>query len=125
MRGLVLVAHGSRREASNDEVRRITAALAEQADRRFEHVGFAFLEILAPTIGDGIEAALRAGAREVVVLPYFLSAGRHVAEDIPAAVVRTRRSHPDARIRIAPHLGRAPGLTETLLDLADSSSDPL
>jgi sirohydrochlorin ferrochelatase len=125
MRSLLLVAHGSRRETSNDEVRGIAAALAEQAGRRFEHVGYAFLEILAPTIGDGIEAALRAGASEVVVLPYFLSAGRHVAEDIPAAVERTRRSHPGARIRIAPHLGRAPGLTETLLDLADSSSDPL
>jgi sirohydrochlorin ferrochelatase len=119
MRSLLLVAHGSRREASNEEVRNLATALAEQAGSRFGHVGCAFLEIAEPSIPDGIEAAVQAGAGELVVLPYFLSAGRHVAEDIPAEVDRKRREHPEVRMRMAPYLGQAGELVRVLLDLSE------
>lgn len=121
MRSLLLVAHGSRREASNDEIRKLAEALAGQAGTRFGQVACAFLEIAEPSIPDGIEAAVRAGATEVVVLPYFLSAGRHVAEDIPAEVGRKQDEHPDVPIRIAPYLGQAETLTSILLDLSSSA----
>jgi sirohydrochlorin ferrochelatase len=122
MRSLLLVAHGSRRAASNEEVRSLAGVLAEQTGDRFEHVGCAFLELAEPSIPDGIEAAVRAGAREVVVLPYFLSAGRHVAEDIPAEVESKRTEYPDICIRIAPYLGQAPALAGILLDLSSDTS---
>jgi sirohydrochlorin ferrochelatase len=82
------------------------------------------LELAEPSIPDGIEAAVKAGAGEVVVLPYFLSAGRHVAEDIPAEVERKQGEHPDVRIRIAPYLGQAEGLTEVLIGLSDQRIMP-
>jgi sirohydrochlorin ferrochelatase len=119
MRSLLLVAHGSRREASNEEIRSLARTLAEQTGTRFGHVRCAFLEIAEPSIQDGIEEAVRSGATEVVVLPYFLSAGRHVADDIPAEVETKRREHPGVRIRIASYLGQAEGLTGILLDLSD------
>ncbi len=119
MRSLLLVAHGSRREASNEEVRGLADALAERAGGRFGHVACAFLEIAEPSIPDGIEAAVRAGASEVVVLPYFLSAGRHVAEDIPFEVNGKQAQHPEVRIRIAPYLGQADDLIGILLGLSD------
>ena len=56
MRSLLLVAHGSRREASNQEIRNLTAALAGRAIGRFGHVGCAFLEIARPSIPEAIEA---------------------------------------------------------------------
>jgi sirohydrochlorin ferrochelatase len=121
MKSLLLVAHGSRRKASNEEIRGLAAVLSEQAGSRFGHVACAFLEIADPSIPDGIEAALRAGASEVIVLPYFLSAGRHVAEDIPAEVERKRAEHPEALIRIAPYLGQAEGLAGILLALSEAA----
>jgi sirohydrochlorin ferrochelatase len=120
MRHLLLVAHGSRREASNEEVRQVAAALAPQAQGRFDTVACAFLEIAAPSIPEGIEMAVRGGATEVVVVPYFLSAGRHVAEDIPREVEGKQREHPQVRIRITPYLGLAGGITGMLLDLANA-----
>ena len=120
MRSLLLVAHGSRREASNEEIQRVAESLARDAGSRFEQVGCAFLEIAEPSIPDAIEKSVRSGADEVVVLPYFLSAGRHVAEDIPAEVRRTQTEHPGVRIRIAPYLGQAEGLARVLLELSDS-----
>jgi sirohydrochlorin ferrochelatase len=117
MKALLLVAHGSRRAASNDEVRELTAQL-RQADGRFQHVACAFLELAEPSIPDGLRQAIAAGAGEVVVLPYFLSAGRHVVTDIPAEVAVVQREHPDVAIRVAPYLGAADGVVQILLQQA-------
>jgi len=117
MKSLLLVAHGSRRGASNDEVR----ALAQQLrniDHGFGQVECAFLELAEPSIPVGIRQAIAAGAREVVVLPYFLSAGRHVATDVPAEVDVVRREYPSVPVRIAPYLGSSAGITGLLLELA-------
>ena len=115
MKALLVVAHGSRRAESNDEVRQLTARLERQADGAYGHVRSAFLELAEPSIPDGLRAAVRAGACEVVVLPYFLSAGRHVVKDIPAAVDSVRREYPDIKITLAPYLGASTGLVELLL----------
>ena len=113
-RGLVLVAHGSRRESSNEEVRFVAAQLTKQAGEKYEMVLSAFLELAEPLIPDGVQQCLDAGMEEVVVLPYFLSAGRHVVEDIPAEVAKVKNTS-NAMVRIAPYLGAARGLSEILL----------
>jgi sirohydrochlorin ferrochelatase len=118
MRHLLVVAHGSRREASNEEVRQLAADLIPRAAGRFDGVSCAFLEIAAPSIPDGIEAAVQAGAGEVVVMPYFLSAGRHVAEDIPREVAGKQSQYPLVHMHVAPYLGLAAGVSDILLDLA-------
>lgn len=118
MRHLLVVAHGSRREASNTEVRQLVVALAPRAAARFDGISCAFLEIAEPSIPDGIEAAVRAGAMEIVIMPYFLSAGRHVAEDIPREVAGKQSEHPQVPMHITPYLGLAPGMPDILLDLA-------
>ena len=117
MKALLLVAHGSRRGASNDEVRDLTRHL-QKVDDSFQHVACAFLELAEPSIPDGLRAAVAAGAAEVVVLPYFLSAGRHVVTDIPAEVAVVQAEHPDVPIRVAPYLGAADGIVQILLQQA-------
>jgi len=115
---MLVVAHGSRRAASNDEIRNLTAQLAGQAGSAFDQVSCAFLELAEPSIPDGLRAAIAAGASEVVVMPYFLSAGRHVVKDIPAEVDSVRAAHPDVSITVAPYLGAAGGLIELMLQQA-------
>ncbi len=115
MKALLVVAHGSRREASNEEVRRLARRVKEVAGDRYGWVEAAFLELAEPSIPEGIHRCLEQGAREVVVLPYFLSAGRHVSEDIPAEVEKARQAHPGSRIRLVPYLGAAAGIAELLL----------
>lgn len=116
-RSLLLVAHGSRRRESNDEVRRLTEVLRAKSGARFHTVHCAFLELAEPSIPDGIQACIDGGAEEVVVLPYFLSAGRHVQQDIPGQVALKQREHPNVRIEIAPYLGAAEGVGDLLLSL--------
>ena len=118
MKALLVVAHGSRRAESNDEVRQLTERLKRQTESTFDRVQCAFLELAEPSIPDGLRAALRAGAGQVTVVPYFLSAGRHVVTDIPAEIEVVRGEYPDADIVLAPYLGAAPGLAELLLQQA-------
>lgn len=118
MKYLLLVAHGSRRPQSNSEIEEVTERLSQVASGHYDGVRHAFLEIAEPSIPDGIEACVSAGADEITILPYFLAAGRHVVEDIPAFVAAKQTEHPHCRIRVAPYLGTAPQLPELLLALS-------
>lgn len=118
MKSLLVVAHGSRRAASNDEVRALTEHMAERAGGAFDYVDCGFLELAEPSIPDGIQRCIDQGANEVVVLPYFLSAGRHVAEDIPAEVKIKQDEHPGVNIHISSYLGADAAIPGLLLDIA-------
>jgi sirohydrochlorin ferrochelatase len=118
MRALLVVAHGSRRTASNDEVRQLTDRLRHIAGNDYARVECAFLELAEPSIPDGIDCCVADGANEVVILPYFLSAGRHVVQDIPALVSAAQARHPSVPLRIAPYLGQASTLIDSLLELS-------
>jgi len=118
MKALLIVAHGSRRQTSNEEVRQITAQVEKLAGDDFDWVGSGFLELAGPSIPQGIQQFIDAGATEVVVLPYFLSAGRHVAEDIPAQIEQVQVLNPQVIITQTSYLGSANGVGDLLLGLA-------
>ncbi|MES9960770.1 MAG: CbiX/SirB N-terminal domain-containing protein [Sedimenticola sp.] len=118
---LLLVAHGSRREASNDEVRAVARKLADLAGDRFDRVDAAFLELAQPSIPDGIACCCEQGAKRVLVLPYFLSAGRHVVTDIPAEVEKGRARCPEVSVELCDYLGGSEAMPGLLLELASKA----
>jgi len=122
MKALLIVAHGSRREASNEEVRQLARAVAARAGGSFERVSCAFLELAEPNIPDELRTLIKDGVGDITVMPYFLSAGRHVAEDIPGEIDLVRGEFPDANIRLAPYLGLAAGVPDLLMQQAGAAS---
>ena len=118
MKSLLVIAHGSRRNSSNDEVRRLVERIAENSRSIFDDVSAAFLELAEPSIPDGLEQAIERGAKEVVVFPYFLAAGRHVVEDIPAEVDPVINKYPHVNVRIASHLGHSHALPDIIIETA-------
>ncbi|WP_174564744.1 sirohydrochlorin chelatase [Solemya elarraichensis gill symbiont] len=120
MKALVVVAHGSRREASNEEVRELVARLDESAGGSFAVVCAAFLELAEPSIPDAIVDVIDQGAGHVTVLPYFLSAGRHVATDIPAEIDKALVRRPGVEIHLAGYAGSSKAMLPLLLNLAKS-----
>lgn len=115
MKSLLLVAHGSRREASNEEVRQLTRKLCELASGRFSSINCAFLELAEPSIPKGIDEALATGSDELIVFPYFLSAGRHVSKDIPDIIATKQQEYTDKKIEVTMHLGVVEGVAELIL----------
>ncbi len=110
---VLVIAHGSRRAEANEELFRVAEQLRQRG--RFLHVQPAFLELASPDIDRGGELCVRQGARQVILLPYFLSAGRHVTDDLAAARDRLAARHPLVRFMLAPPLGVHPGLIDILL----------
>ncbi|HET8808572.1 MAG TPA: CbiX/SirB N-terminal domain-containing protein [Methylophaga sp.] len=120
-KALLLVAHGSRRAASNQEVVRLAGQLQVDLKTDFAVVKAAFLELAEPSIPDGIESCVKAGADSVVVLPYFLNTGRHVAEDIPAEIDKARQQLPSLSIKLQNHIGALPEMHSLLLKAATNN----
>lgn len=117
MKHLLVVAHGSRRAASNDEVRQLVN-LMRKHNQAYDRIECAFLELVGPSILEGIQTCVDAGAEEVIVLPYFLAAGTHVVNDIPDLIGEKQQQHPDIVIRQARHVGGLPGMIELMLEAA-------
>jgi len=116
---LLLVAHGSRRESSNKEVLTLCKKLG-YLGTEYASVSCAFLELAEPGIVDALEALVENGAKDIVVVPYFLAAGRHVVEDVPAEIKRVEKEFPDVDIKIAPHFGANDDIPGLLLRLAST-----
>ncbi len=115
MKSLLLVAHGSRRELSNKEVRRIGQQIENIAERNFLSIRCAFLELVIPSIPEGVEQCINDGAKTIIVFPYFLSAGRHVSEDIPKIIKEKQQEYPDIEIKIVEHMGAVTGMADLIL----------
>jgi sirohydrochlorin ferrochelatase len=115
---LLLIAHGSRRQASNDEVRQLAEQVAAQRGQDIDAVEVAFLELAEPSIPEGLARCVANSATEIVVFPYFLAAGTHVVSDIPEAIEAFRAEHPGVRVRLTPHLGASDALPAAILAVA-------
>jgi len=121
-RTLIIVAHGSRRQASNDEISELAKKVMKFANGNYDEVMCAYLEIASPSIPQAIEQCIDNNANseelEITILPYFLAAGRHVTEDIPHEVDRVSRPLNNVNICIKPHIGSAENMAETILAIS-------
>ncbi len=115
MKALLIVAHGSRRKESNEEVRRLANRIKENAGPAFNMVECAFLEISSPQVDSAVADLVDAGATEIKIFPYFLSAGTHVVNDIPRIIKEERIAHPNVHMEILPHMGALQGISTLIL----------
>lgn len=119
--GIVVIAHGSRRIEANQD---LFAIVERFRDRGLGKVFPAFLELAQPDIVSAGRQCIAAGAKRVVLLPYFLSAGNHVVQDLESARRELMAEFPRIQVSRADPLGPHPLLDEILLDrLADSLQD--
>lgn len=117
---IILIAHGSRRQQANQEVETLAQRLAQRLKGDYGAVRPAFLELADPSIPAAIDQCVAEGARRLILLPYFLSEGRHVSEDIPALVAERRERYPAVEIRITSYLGQSELVLDALSGLLDS-----
>ena len=98
---ILLVGHGSREASGNAEILLFAERWrARHPDWRIE-VGF--IEFADPLLDPALNHAARNSER-VLVLPLILNAAGHVRQDIPSAIQRARKRHPDVQFLYAPHL---------------------
>lgn len=120
MQALLLIAHGSRREQSNEEVVILTEKLKKNRTGKYQIFQAGFLEIAVPSIDSSINKCVKQGATSITVLPYFLNSGLHVIKDIPNAVAKAQRQLPNVKIEVAPHIGSSDLMMNLLIKAASS-----
>ncbi|MFO0948451.1 MAG: CbiX/SirB N-terminal domain-containing protein [Planctomycetota bacterium] len=109
--GVVIIAHGSRRAEANQDLFQLVERFR---GRGFSRVYPAFLELAPPDIVASGRQAAADGAKSLVLLPYFLSAGNHVVEDLEDARTELSLQFPQITVVLAKPLGPHPLLEEIL-----------
>jgi len=118
--GILIVGHGSRRVAANDDVRRAARLIGERGG--FALIEAAFLEIEHPNVAEGFVRLCKQGAREIIVHPYFLSPGRHTRGDLPREVSEIAALHPDVSYRITEPLSAHRLVIEAAIERIDETN---
>ncbi len=103
---VLLIAHGSRQQAANDDLHELAGRLT--VGGAYPIVEACFLELAEPDIPNGGERCVSRGATRVLMIPYFLSAGVHLRRDLTAARDELSRRHPDVAFLLGSPLGPHP-----------------
>lgn len=103
---VLLIAHGSREPAANDDLHALAARLATSGEHPI--VVACFLELAEPDIPTGAGRCVAQGATRVLMVPYFLSAGVHLRRDLTAARDELQANHNGVEFHLGPPLGPHP-----------------
>lgn len=118
---LLLIAHGSRNPEANADLVQLAEAVRRRGD--YDLVEPAYLELAEPTIAQAGQRCVAQGARRVVLLPYFLSAGVHARDDLRRHRDELAVQFPDVGFFLAEPLGPHPLLLDIILQRAAAATD--
>lgn len=117
---VLLIAHGSRRPAANHDAVLLAQKIADRGN--YEIVEVAYLELAEPGIPTGGARCVERGAQRVQLMPYFLSAGVHVATDLQEHLAGLQAAFPAVTFELCEPLGQHPLLIDIVLDRLQATS---
>lgn len=114
MKGILIIAHGSRRKETLDTMESVFAMVKdEMPDIMVEH---AYMEFCDVNLEKGLDILRERGADEIVIVPYFLFAGIHIVKDIPEEVNEYLKKYPNMKISMGNTLGADKRIADVLCD---------
>jgi len=114
----VVVGRGSSDPDANGDFCKLVRLVAE--GRGLMRVEPAFIGITRPSVEETLEHVARARPDQLIVIPYFLFAGRLITK-LQAQVADFEQRFPWVRARLAPHLGEDPRLFALLDERIDQA----
>ena len=109
---LIVVDHGSRRDASNEMLLELVTNLRDYSPMSI--IEPAHMELAEPSIDVAYQQCVAQGAEFIVVHPYFLLPGRHWNEDIPQLVAAAAKKHPATKYLVTAPLGLHPLMMDVI-----------
>ncbi|HEY7745292.1 MAG TPA: CbiX/SirB N-terminal domain-containing protein [Desulfuromonadales bacterium] len=116
---ILLMGHGSRIPEANDALYAIAGMVREGTGCAIVEV--AFREQHSPNIQQGIDSCVAQGATRILLYPYFLFAGAHVLEDLPAELEEAGSRYPVLEMLLGEPLGVHPKLGEIVCERIETS----
>jgi precorrin-8X/cobalt-precorrin-8 methylmutase len=113
-KGILLLGHGSRREAANEGLKMLAKMAGAGLGMRVEPVYFQFSH---PNLADGVARLVADGVKEIIIVPAFLFPGVHFTEDLPEALEELQQEYGEGvRFVLTPCIGPDPRLAEIVLE---------
>lgn len=112
---ILLIGHGSPDAAGNAEFLQFAQMLEVRLGVPTQPC---FLELAEPTIGEGVDRCVAAGAQQIVTLPLFLGPGRHQKRDVPDLLAAAQSRHPGVTVAYGTPVGPHLRLVDALADRA-------
>ena len=112
---VILFCHGSSDPLWAAPFRELTHQLQETYGQNQVHLGF--LERSEPDLSAVVEKIAQLGPGHVKVLPVFLSAGKHLREDVPPLLEDFSKKYQDLTFELMAPVGRQPVFMQMLEDL--------
>ncbi len=107
----ILLGHGSRIPGAGEGMEQVARRMRERPGQGM--VETCYMSKLGPHFPEVFEKCIAAGARKVVVIPYFLHTGLHIIEDVPELLREKAKQFPEVELI----LGKNIGFDECLVDL--------
>ena len=111
---LIVIAHGSRVAAANQEFMAVVDTI-DYAALGYDAIAGAFLEAASPSLEQAVaQLDTKRAPATIDVYPLFFNKGRHVEKDLPALVQSLGESHRQTDCRLLPYFGAYPALGGTI-----------
>jgi len=114
MKGILVLAHGSREKSTEETLQQVVKYLREIFNE--EVIETAYLQFSNVNLHTGFENLKTKGVDDIVVIPYFLFEGVHIKEDIPKEIDHYLKENMDVKITMGKTLGADKRLAEILAD---------
>ena len=114
MNSLIIVAHGSKKKSSNDEVVEIVNQIKKE-NTLYKNIEVSFLEFESPNIEQSVQKCIELKSQKIYIYPYFLNSGKHVTFDIPNMVKELKEKHQTTSFVLLPHFGQSKNVTDIIL----------
>ena len=120
MKGIILLAHGSRDPRWVEPFEKLRAAV-ERRQPKCATV-LAYLDHTTPDFTTAVDDLVARGATVINIVPLFLGAGGHVRVDVPRLVDQARVKHAAVKFDLKAFVGDSSAVLEAIADYAVSDS---
>lgn len=115
MRGLIIIAHGSKKELSNNEFKELVNEIRNE-DKHFKEVDAAFLEFAIPNIDMVVREYIEKNITKIYFYPYFLNSGKHVSVDLPNIINSLQNLYTNMDFVLLKHFGKSNKISDIIIN---------
>ncbi|WP_018248719.1 sirohydrochlorin chelatase [Orenia marismortui] len=111
-KGIVLLSHGSKSPTANQELVDLSSQLEESLDIP---VKGANLQFSKPDFWKAVDELISLEVKEIIIIPLFIFAGKHVKKDIPNLISKAEERYSKIKFTSTNHLAANNDLLKKLI----------
>ncbi|OPJ55972.1 sirohydrochlorin chelatase [Alkalithermobacter paradoxus] len=113
MKGLIILAHGSK----INEVKEVLLRIIDEVKSKvsYDLVEGAYLQFIDPSLEACIHRLYKKGCTDITIFPLFLFNGSHIRNCIPNEIDSIQRKYIGLKIRFLESIGYDPNLIEIII----------